>query len=200
MKTSLATVLKRAGRFFMKQSPIHSAAHRIASTLAEMHIPFAVAGALAANAHGHVRTTEDVDILLTPQGLRDFKQRWLGRGWVEKFSGSKGVRDAIHGVNIDVLLTGEYPGDGQPKPVVFPDPAAVAEPDADGIPILKLSTLIELKLASGMTAPHRPRDLDDVIQLIRANRLSREYSDQLNAFVQAKYIELWQAAQYNDEY
>src|SRR3990172_8317199 len=136
MKTSLSTVLQRTGSFFMKQSPIHGAARRIAATLMEMRIPFAVAGALAANAHGHVRTTEDVDILLQPQGLRDFKQKWLGQGWIEKFAGSKGIRDTIHGVNIDVLLTGEYPGDGQPKPVAFPEPAAVAEPDQEGIPIL----------------------------------------------------------------
>jgi hypothetical protein len=200
MKTSLSTVLERAGRFFMKQSPIHSAARRITETLTEMKIPFAVAGALAVNAHGHMRTTEDVDVLLQPHGLRDFKQEWLGRGWIEKFPGSKGIRDTIHNVNIDVLLTGEYPGDGQPKPVVFPDPAAAAELDEEGIPILSLRVLVELKLASGMTAPDRPRDLDDVIQLIRANELPRDYARQLNPFVRAKYDQLWGAAQHRDEY
>ena len=200
MKDSLSTVLQRAGSYFMKQSPIHSAARRIAQTLADMKIPFAVAGALAANAHGHVRTTEDVDILIQPQGLRDFKAAWLGRGWIEKFAGSKGVRDAIHNVNIDVLLTGEYPGDGKRKPVAFPDPATVSELDEDGIPILSLRSLLELKLASGMTAPDRPRDLDDVIQLIRANNLPQGYTAQLNPYVQAKYDELWRAAQHKDEY
>ena len=184
----------------MKRSPIHSAARRITETLTEMKIPFAVAGALAANAQGHVRTTEDVDILLTPQGLHDFKQAWLGRGWVEKSAGSKGFRDAVHNVNIDVLLSGDYPGDGQPKPVVFPDPSDVAEPDEEGIPILLLSVLVELKLASGMTAPDRPRDLDDVIQLIRVNNLPRQYADRLNPYVRAKFDELWLAAQHKDEY
>ena len=200
MKTSLSAILDRAGSFFMKQSPIHHAARRIADTLTEMKIPFAIAGALAANAHGHVRTTEDVDILLTPQGLQDFKKRWLGRGWVEKFAGSKGIRDSVHNVNIDVLLSGDYPGDGLPKPVAFPEPAAVSELDDEGFPIVRLAALIELKLASGMTAPHRPRDLDDVIQLIRANQLSQDYSKGLNPYVQAKYAELWHAAQYEDDY
>ncbi|MCH8047927.1 MAG: hypothetical protein IID44_29890 [Planctomycetes bacterium] len=200
MKNSLSTVLQRAGSFFMRQSPIHSAARRIARTLAEMEIPFAIAGALAANAHGHVRTTEDVHILLQPQGLHDFKQAWLGRGWIEKFAGSKGFRDTTDNVNIDVLLSGDYPGDGRPKPVVFPDPAEVAEADEEGIPILSLAVLIELKLASGMTAPDRPRDLDDVIQLIRVNQLARNYGDDLNPYVQPKYDELWLAAQHKDEY
>ena len=200
MKNSLSTVLQRAGSFFRRQSPIHSAARRIAETLAEMKIPFAIAGALAANAHGHVRTTEDVAILLQPQGLHEFKNEWLGRGWIEKFAGSKGFRDTTDNVNIDVLLTGDYPGDGRPKPVVFPDPAAVAEPDQDGIPILSLPTLVELKLASGMTAPDRTRDLDDVIQLIRANELPRDYGECLNPYVQPKFDELWVAAQHKDEY
>lgn len=200
MKTNLSSVLERAGAYFMKRSPIHEAARRIAQTLADMKIPFAVAGALAANAHGHVRTTEDVDILLRPDDLRAFKQAWLGRGWTEKFSGSRGVRDTIHHVNIDVILTGDFPGDGKPKPVAFPDPVEAAELDSDGMPILLLRILIELKLASGMTAPHRPRDLDDVIQLIRANCLARDYAGELNSYVRAKYDELWVAAQHEDDY
>jgi hypothetical protein len=184
----------------MKRSPIHSAARRIAKALAEMQIPFAVAGALAANAHGHVRTTDDVDILLEPEGLSDFKRKWLGRGWVEKFAGSKGMRDSVCNVNIDVLLTGEYPGDGRPKPVAFPHPEKVVEHDEDGVPILSLPVLLELKLASGMTAPDRPRDLDDVIQLIRVNGLPRDYARQMNPYVREKYDELWSAAQHKDEY
>jgi hypothetical protein len=61
------------------------------------------------------------------------------------------------------LLVGQYPGDGLPKPIADPPPEVVAEVHADGIRFLSLRTLLELKLASGMTAPHRPRDLDDVI-------------------------------------
>ncbi|MHC4108439.1 MAG: hypothetical protein ACYSTY_10185 [Planctomycetota bacterium] len=184
----------------MGKSPIHAAAARIAETLSEMNIPFSIAGALAANVHGHVRTTEDVDILLTPEGLMQFKARWLGRGWVEQFPGSKGLRDTVHQVNIDVILMGDYPGDGKPKPVAFPDPAEANEPDLEGVPVLTLPSLITLKLASGMTAPHRPRDLDDVIQLIRKNGLDRDYGQQLHPYVRDKYLELWEAAQVRDEH
>ncbi len=200
MMYSLSTVLERAGEFFMGQSPIHKAARRIAQTLSEMKIPFAVAGALATNAHGHVRTTADVDLLMTPAGLAAFKAEWLGRGWVEKFPGSKGMRDTVHDVRIDILLTGEYPGDGLAKPVRFPDPAGAATLDPDGTPVLALPVLLELKIASGMTASHRPRDLDDVIQLIRVNQLPLDYADRLDPYVHAKYRELWQAAQVTEDF
>ena len=61
--------------------------------------------------------------------------------------------------------------------------------------LLPLPTLIELKLASGMSAPHRLKDLADVLELIRALSLPRETSDSLDASVRAKYEELWEAAQ-----
>jgi hypothetical protein len=51
-----------------------------------------------------------------------------------------------------------------------------------------------------MTVSHRPRDFDDVIQLIRVNRLPLEFAQKLNPFVVSKYQELWQAAQVSDDY
>lgn len=184
----------------MKSSPIHRAAERLFEALEECGVPFVIAGALAANAHGHVRTTEDVDILVTPEGLSRFKERWLGLGWIEVFPGSKSVRDTEHNIRIDVLLAGDYPGDGKAKPVCFPDPKEAGEPDESGIPILKLEHLIELKLASGMTAPHRLRDLDDVMHLIRANNLPKEYAESLNPYVRPAYLDRWNAAQFEEDY
>ena len=73
MKAALSEVLQRAGEFFIGKSPIHGAAARVAEALSEMNIPFSIAGALAANVHGHMRTTEVVDILLTTEGLKQFK-------------------------------------------------------------------------------------------------------------------------------
>jgi hypothetical protein len=196
----LSEVLEDAGEFFMGKSSIHKAAYRLARALSELEIPFVVVGALAVNAHGHVRTTADIDILLNPEGLEAFKGRWLGQGWVELFEGSKGFRDATLDVKIDVLLSGEFPGDGKPKPIAFPRPEAVEIAESsDGYPVLALRGVVELKLASGMTAPHRPRDFDDVIQLIRVNALGRDYSEQLDPYVQAKFQEMWEFAQVEED-
>jgi hypothetical protein len=56
-----------------------------------------------------------------------------------------------------------------------------------------LDKLIELKLASGMTAPHRLRDLADVQELIKIRRLPADFAERLDPYVRDKYLELWDA-------
>lgn len=178
----------------MGTSDVHVALDRVVHKLEELQIPYAICGGMAINAHGHQRATTDVDLLLTPAGLARFKEHALGRGWIEKFTGSRGMKDAERKVPIDVLLTGGIPGDGTPHGVVFPDPVAVVV-EIEARKYLSLSSLVELKLASGMSAPDRPRDFDDVIQLIRVNQLGEHFADGLHDYVQAKYRELWGYAQ-----
>jgi hypothetical protein len=186
--------LEQVGRYFMGTADVQLAANRLAAKLEELQIPYAICGGLAVAAHGHRRTTVDVDVLLTPSGLQRFKEQALGRGWLERFAGSRGVRDTEHRTPIDFLLTGGAPGDGQPRGVRFPDPAACAVV-IDGKRFVDLPRLIELKLASGLSAPDRLQDFADVIQLIRANALPEAYAEGLHAEVQPKYRELWGYAQ-----
>lgn len=64
--------------------------------------------------------------------------------------------------------------------------------------LLPLQRLIELKLASGMTAPHRLRDLADVIELIRVRGLDAGFALRMDPTVREKYLDLWRAAQTPD--
>lgn len=176
----------------MGQADVQQALRKLARLLDEEGIAYAIAGAMALNAYGYQRVTVDVDVLLTRAGLDAFKARHLGRDYVEKFAGSRGLRDAEHGVNIDVLVAGEYPGDGKPKPVAFPDPSVAVR--SGGISLLPLEKLVELKLASGLSAPHRLKDLADVLELIRAAGLQEDFAARLDESVRAKYAELWTAA------
>jgi len=61
-----------------------------------------------------------------------------------------------------------------------------------------LRELIEIKLASGLSAAHRLRDLADVLELIRACALEESFSDALPPMARDKYAELWLAAQAAD--
>jgi hypothetical protein len=123
-----------------------------------------------------------------------FALRRVGLGVASFPDAQKSYRDAESRVPIEVIATGEYPGDGRPKPVVFPESAASSE-EIEGLRVTKLEKPIELKLASGLTASHRLRDLADVQDLIVLLQLPRELPDSLDASVRAKYFELWDSAQ-----
>jgi hypothetical protein len=189
---------REAGRFFVGESDVHRTLERLVDRLSSLEIPYAIIGALALNAYGYQRATVDVKVLARREGLEAFKREFLGRGYAETFPGSRGVRDTAHNVRIDVVLTGDYPGDGKEKPIAFPDPAEAAV-RGERFALLPLERLIELKVASGMTAPHRLRDLADVIELIRVNELTEGWAQDLHPYVREKYLELWRAAQGGDE-
>jgi hypothetical protein len=184
--------------FFEGQGRVQKTLIAITRRLNELQIPYAVAGGMALFAHGFRRFTEDVDILVTPDGLDRLHEALDGLGYVRPFAMSKNLRNTETGVKIEFLLTGGFPGDGKPKPVAFPDPNQVATAIGD-VRCLTLPTLIELKLASGMTAPSRLKDLADVQELIRMLHLPSTFGDQLDPYVRMKFDELWKSVEVDPE-
>lgn len=185
--------LSEGSRHFEERSAVQETLRRVADRLRDLGVPYAVSGGMALFHHGLRRFTEDVDILVTREGLRTIHQSLAGLGFVPPFADSKNLRDARTGVRIDFIVTGEFPGDGKAKPVAFPDPAGVSA-EADGVRYLNLATLIELKLASGMTNPARLRDLSDVLELIRILDLPPTYAQGLHPYVREKFLELHRSA------
>jgi len=184
--------LSEGSRHFEEKSAVQEALYRIARRLEEIGIPYAVSGSMALFKHGFRRFTEDVGVLVTRDGLKAIHAHLEGLGYVPPFNGSKNLRDTEHGVRIEFLIAGEFPGDGKPKPVCFPEPEQ-AGVVIDGIRYLSLPKLVELKLASGMTGGiDRMKDFTDVIALIKALRLSADFAAELNPYVRDKYLELWQ--------
>jgi hypothetical protein len=187
--------LKEGSEFFQHEGDIYETLRRLVEELDENALDYALIGGLALVAHGYRRFTEDVDILMTPEALQVFRERLLGRGYLPAFSGAtKTFRDTRTGVRIEVITTGDYPGDGKPKPIVFPDPSD-ARLQREGVWLITLGKLIELKLASGLSAPHRLKDLADVQELIARLILPLELAENLDASVREDYRRLWQNVQ-----
>lgn len=177
-------------RYFMGQGTLNNTLAQLADDLKEHGITYMVIGAVALLAHGYPRFTEDIDLVLTPEGLEAFHRELVGLGYVPAFPGAKKrLRSTRDGVTIEVMTTGEYPGDGEPKPVSIPEPSA-ASTEIDGIQIVRFEKLIELKLASGITAPDRLKDLADVQELIKIRQLQPEFAEQLDPYVRGKFLEL----------
>jgi hypothetical protein len=186
------------GRFFMGQAEAQLALYKLAAILEADGLPYAIIGAFALNEYGHKRVTVDVNLVMREEHLQEFKQKHLGRGYAERIPGT-GLLDIEHGVNIDVLSTGRFPGDDKPKPIAFPDPAVVAL-RGERFALLPMPRFIELKLASGMVAAHRGKDLVDVQELIKSAALSASVAEDLHPWVRAKFLELWHLAQTPDPF
>lgn len=181
-------------RFFMGEGILNETLRRVVRDLEKHGINYVV-GAIALNSYGYRRFTEDIDLVLTRAGLRKFRNELIGRRYRPAFEGAtKKFRTTAENVSVEIITTEAFPRDGKPKPVKFPDPSEnnVA---IDGIKTVSLEQLIELKLVSGMTAPHRLKDLADVQELIKIKDLNAAYAEKLHPFVREKYLELQKAVE-----
>jgi hypothetical protein len=192
-KTSVIEMYEEARRYFMGEGILNKTLARLSKDLETHGIDYAVIGAAALLAHGYQRLTEDIDLLMTPAGLQKFHDELVGLGYAPSFPGArKRLRSTVDGVSIEVMTTGEYPGDGKPKPVSMPAPAE-ASTEIDGIKFVTLDKLIELKLASGISASDRLKDLADVQELIKIRKLDADFALKLDPYVRTKYLELEEA-------
>jgi aminoglycoside-2''-adenylyltransferase len=188
-----AWALLEGSMHFEEKSAVHETLRNLTQSLNELGVDYAVAGGMAMFLHGFRRFTEDVDVLVTQESLAAIHAALEGRGYVKPFTASKNLRDTRTGVKIDFLISGQFPGDGKPGPIAFPHPANVSK-ESDGMRVVELTPLIELKLASGR-APHRGKDLDDVQSLIQALSLPRGLAERLDPSVRDAYLLKWEHAQ-----
>jgi hypothetical protein len=183
----------------MGQAEAQLALFKLVAILEAEDLPYAIIGAFALNEYGHRRTTVDVDLVMREEDLQEFKRKYVGNGYEERVPGTGKLLDTEHGVNIDVLSTGRFPGDDKPKPIAFPDPAVVAL-RGERFALLPMPLYVELKLASGMVAAHRGKDLVDIQELIKSAGLSASVADELHPWVREKFLALWQLAQTPDPF
>ena len=186
--------------FFEGKGMLNETLTRLVADLDAHEIDYIVIGAIALNQHGYQRFTSDIDLLMTAEGLAKFHDELVGLGYVEKFSGAKKTfRETKRNVPIEIIVSGEYPGDGKPKPISFPVPSEGYE-IINGIKTLSLEMLINLKLASGMTNAGRLKDLADVQELIKLKQLDAAFAARLHPYVREKFLELQLGASQSNEF
>lgn len=174
----------KVGTFRPNHTDVYKSALRLCAAMAALNIPCAVAGGLATTAHGYQRSTPDVDVIVSPEGLEKFKDYGEGRGWMERYKGSRNLRDTSTDVGIDIILTTD-------QPVRVPSPESTVT-NPDGLPILALPELIELKLSTAALNEKRKKDIRDVSGLIRSNGLGPDYAEYLSPELRDQYLKLCQ--------
>lgn len=186
--------LKEIGMFFQGKDPVHQTTRRLVKRLEKARIPYAIVGAMAVNAHRHRRTTDDLDILLTPEGFAEFRHCFVPKNYGTIPGRGRRFVDKSNRVTIDILVTGYFPGSGQPGPFPYPDPEDVCQ-TINKMQVVELATLIQLKLAA-----RRFQDFGDVVNLIRANALDESFQKKLHPSVHSDFIECLEEKRREDQY
>jgi hypothetical protein len=186
--------LRDIGMFFQKNDPVHQTLRRLAKRPERADIPYAVMGAMAVNLHGARRTTDDVDVLLTREGLERFRNELLPRFYRPVPGRSRRFVERNSGVTVDCLVQGGVPGLGRPGPIRFPDPSEVRE-EIENVKVINLPQLVQLKLAAGCYY-----DFGDVAYLIRVHGLDESFLKKLHPAVHRDFIECLEEKRREDEY
>jgi hypothetical protein len=186
--------LRGVSMFFQGRDEVHKTMRRLAKRLEKANISYAVIAGMAVFAHRHRRTTNDVDILLTPEGFAEYQRVFVPKFYAKMPKRPRRFVDRANDVTIDVLVTGLFPGSGKPGPISYPNPREVSQ-TIDKIRVLNLLTLIQLKLAA-----RRYQDFADVVNLIRSNNLEESFTTHLHPSVRGDYIECLEEKRREEEY
>jgi hypothetical protein len=173
-------------------SAVHKTLTKLAAKLDEIGVPYAIAGEMALFFHGYRRFTEDVDVVVTAEGLQRIHEELDGRGYVADSRECQNLRDAETGVRIIFAIAGKSSVSGASQPVFFPDPSEWRTA-IGGVHVLLLESIVELKLAKGMAHPRSLGDLGDVQCAIAALALDANFAERLHHDVREKYLQLWRA-------
>lgn len=189
-----ADPLQAIDMFHKGRDPATLSLRRLIRKLVKAEIPHAVMGGMAVYVHGHRRLTDDVDVLLTREGFARFRSLFVPKDYEPVAGRSRRFIDRANGVTLDVLVTGLFPGRGDPGPIAFPDPEKVRELIGK-VFYIDLVTLIQLKLAA-----HRHQDFADVVELIRYNHLDEAYLPKLHKSLHRDFIECLEEKRREDDY
>ncbi len=163
-------------------------AHQCHAALGRAEVPYAVVGGVAVCLHGYQRNTVDLDLLVRAEDADATRSamRQAGFTWSEE---AKEFRSGS-GVPVQFLIAGEPAGPH--SEVKLPDPSDRKTTVAlEGLPVISLARLIELKLACGEGNLRRThKDLADVVELIAVHGLSRSFARFLHKSLRKTFREL----------
>ncbi len=180
--------------FFDDAGPVPETFRRLGQRLQQAKIPHIFMGASAVNAHGHRRSTEDVDLCMRREDLDRFRREFVGRPYEPVAGRPRKFYDPETQVSFDILVAGEVAGNSRKQTAVhFPDPDEAEL--ISGVPFPSLARLIELKLVTW-----RFKDWGDVVELIRTHNLDESFADKLHPVTRSAYLQCYDQKLEEDRY
>jgi hypothetical protein len=156
--------------------------------LQQAGIPHLVVGGVAVCLHGYQRNTVGLDIVLRPEDTSRTRVALTEAGF--DWDDEQNEFRSSAGIPVQFLLAGERAGKG--SELLLPDPGdEAAKVDLEGLPVVALAKLIELKIACGEGNLRRThKDFADVVELVAAQGLRRDFARYLHKSLRKIYREL----------
>lgn len=137
----------------------------ISHALDEAGIDYALIGGVAVNSHGYVRATHDLDILSAIQDEQRLHALLMALGY-ETLDRRQDISSYVRGpLRLDIVHA------HRPDALEMLGSASDARYADIPIRVISLEGLIGLKVQAFNDDPRRLRDLDDIMQLVRINRV-----------------------------
>ncbi len=163
-------------------------AQRCEALLSDAEIPYSICGGVAVCLHGYQRNTVDLDLVIRPGDGESVRRILSSEGllWDEdnaEFRTSAGI--AVH-----FLIAGRKAG--RETEVTIPEPVGERNVERlEGLPVLRLSRLIEMKIACGLSNLRRThKDFADVVELIAARNLDGSFARYLHKSLRPAFRDL----------
>ncbi len=156
--------------------------------LSEANIPYSICGGVAVCLHGYQRNTVDIDVVIRRNDRESTRNALTAAGFV--WDPQNAEFQTEQGITIQFLISGEPAGKG--SEVTIPEPIGDLNVEIrEGLSVVRLSRLIEMKLACGMGNLRRThKGFADVVELIAIRKLDGSFARYLHSSVRDAFRKL----------
>lgn len=172
----------------------HEVMKQITEVFKENSINFCFIGGIILNEFGYYRTTDDIDTLIAAEDRPKVKELLINKHVI--WNGERYLWKEFN-IFFDMIFSGQKMKGGP-----YPNPKEILV-IKNGIPVMNLGSLIEHKIKTGSEKFERQyHDYDDVIKLIAANHLQRNFykNNFNNQELKDIYLHLWALAKKKQKY
>lgn len=172
-------------------------AARCHELLSEAGIAYSVCGGVAVCLHGYQRNTTDLDLVIRSDDSEAVRRILTDAGY--QWDAEQAEFRTQNGIAIQFVIAGQKAGKG--TEVAVSDPVGDLNVEQiEGLSVVRLSRLIEMKIACGMSNLRRThKDFADVVELILIRNLDRSFARFLHKSLRPTFRELIRNAAAADE-
>lgn len=162
--------------YFGARGRIFAVLERLREQLSPLGVEFALCGDFAMCEHGCFIAHPQVEILVRKEDLPLYRSTLTGLRYRPTTENRTTFADTASEIRLRLHVA----------EVATPIEATVL----DGIPVLALPRLIEMKLSAAMTNPRHMKDLVDIQELVQVLSLDVAMADRLEASVRTLFLDL----------